>query len=93
MTLSRAEFALSFARVVGDIDVTRRIMGEGHQRYELALPSGRVSVTVADLPPQIMGGLVKLPRCRVVIEFDEAPLDERRSFINRFDKAFQRGGG
>lgn len=93
MSLSREEFEVSFARVVGDVAAVLAGADARSSRYEVPLPSGYAVVTVEPLEPQMMGGLVALPRCQVSIDFAEAPLSERQAFLNRFDRAFQRGGG
>lgn len=93
MSLSQQEFELSFARAVDDNALGLVETDDGTARYEVPLQGGRAVVTVEALEPLIMGGLVKLPRCQVVIDFADAPLRDRREFINKFDKAFQRGGG
>ncbi len=55
--------------------------------------AGAVELAVDVLEPMLMGGLVKLPRCKVVIAFKDTAPEQRTAFLNRFDQAFQRGGG
>jgi len=89
MSLSLAEFEKSLARINPDIDAVK--VAPGH--YALALETERVVLDVTVLEPMLMGGLVKLPRCKVIIRFDETPAEQRAIFLNKFDQAFQRGGG
>ena len=89
MSLTLAEFEKSLARITADSDKVK--VAPGH--YVLALETGRVTLDVSVLEPMLMGGLVKLPRCKVILRFEDVPTEQRLTFLNRFDQAFQRGGG
>ncbi len=89
MTLTVAEFEKSLARIEPDLARIRGAPG----RYRLALEAGAVELKVDVLEPMLMGGLVELPRCKVVIAFEDTVPDQRAVFLNKFDQAFQRGGG
>ena len=92
MTLSGGEFEKSLARLALegiDIQVLRTAPG----RYRLPAGEGAVAIDVTALEPLMMGGLVALPRCRVVLRFEDMTFVQRAAFLDRFDQAFQRGGG
>jgi hypothetical protein len=44
-------------------------------------------------PPKVFGGLLSLPQANITLVFDGADEATRAAFIDRFDIAFQRGGG
>ena len=89
MSLSLDEFEKSLARLAPDVAAIRMAPG----RYEPPVEVGRVLLSVTELESMLMGGLVNLPRCKVVISFTDMPVEQRSVFLNRFDQAFQRGGG
>lgn len=87
MTLTRAEFANSLAALVGhELDPATASVA-------IALTEGVAHVTYEPLAAVRLGGLLELPRARVVISFEAVPAAERTAFLQRFDIAFQRGGG
>ncbi len=51
---------------------------------------GGVTVTVEEMPPLTLSGLLKLPRLRVTFAFAEG---DGADFLAAWDRAFQRGGG
>lgn len=87
MSLSRAEFENSLAALAG-ADVA---LVDGVARIDEA--AGRIAITFHALPPKRFGGLLLLPQARVTL--DVTGLDEAAAvaFLQRFDLAFQRGGG
>lgn len=89
MSLTLAEFAKSFAKLDPDSDAQadRRV-------YNFPVGAGSVEIRVDPIEPaRFGGGLLALPRCRVVLEFSDASADEQAIFLGRFDRVFQRGGG
>ncbi len=52
-----------------------------------------LTIHLRELPPRRLGGLMKLPRIEVTLRFRGHGPEERRSFLARFDRAYQRGGG
>ena len=52
-----------------------------------------VTIHLRDLPPRLLGGLMKLSRIEVTLRFRGHGPEERRSFLASFDRAYQRGGG
>ena len=54
---------------------------------------GEVHILYEPLEKATLGGLLVLPRARVTLRLGGLDEAERRVFLARFDKAFQRGGG
>lgn len=88
MSLDDAEFARSLARL------GLEAMAINSNAYLVPLSSdGTVTITVNQVDGATLGGLLKLPRRRVVLQFQGVSPSERGAFLARFDRAFQRGGG
>lgn len=51
-----------------------------------------VAITLESLPPRRLG-LFEIPVMRVTLSFRRWGDEEVRAFIQRFDRAFQKGGG
>lgn len=58
-------------------------------RRTLAIEGG-VTVTVDEIPPLVLSGLLQLPRLRIAFTFAEG---DGAAFLAAWDRAFQRGGG
>lgn len=85
MSLTRQDFLASLAHIPNiEADAGAFIS---------KLPPGYVRITFEPLAGTRLGGLLELPRARVVLNFTDVSEGEQRSFIGRFDLAFQRGGG
>jgi hypothetical protein len=52
-----------------------------------------VSISFEPLEDAVLGGLLRLPRARVVLDLTTIAADQRAAFVTRFDRTFQRGGG
>jgi len=87
MTLSRAEFDKALAALIGGS------FEQGAENFEMAAGEGRVALTYQPLPDVRLGGLLDLPRARVVIVFRGVGPQQQAAFLDRFDLAFRRGGG
>ncbi len=62
--------------------------------YRIALEAGHVTITATPMEPvQLGGGLLSLPRCRVVLVFRAVPAGAQAAFLARFERTFQRAGG
>jgi hypothetical protein len=85
MTLSWAEFAKSMAALAPESLCANPV--------KVSLGSGWVSIRYEALSAVCLGGLLKLPRARLIIEFHKVSAAEREEFLRRFHIAFQRGGG
>ena len=86
MSLTRQEFVAALAHVGGVESVT-----DG--AWSAALKAGTVTITFAALPSARLGGLLELPRAKVMLDFHNTSGDQQSEFLQRFDLAFQRGGG
>ncbi len=87
MSISMAEYAASLDKAIG------LTQGEQITCVARAVGSGRVTITFETLTPVRLGGLLELPRARVTLTFAGLSERERNAFLDRFDLAFQRGGG
>ena len=90
MTLSLSEFAHSITSFAG-VDAGRAAANGGP--VELAVGSGSVSISFTKIEGFSFGGLVEMPRARVVIAFAGVSEPDQAAFMRRFDISFQRGGG
>ena len=52
-----------------------------------------VSVSIRPLPPRRLSGLLSMARCEVTISFQGYDDKEKQTFLEVFDRAYQRGGG
>jgi hypothetical protein len=89
MSFTRTEFEHGLERLTG---VQPYYAASG---YDLSVAAGGkpVSCTFEPQPDAVLGGLVRLPRVRVVVDMRALSGDERVEFLTRFEKTFQRGGG
>ncbi len=91
MSITRQEFEIGLERLFG---VPARLAAKG--RYGIAGPGTdfpTVIVEFEELPKAVLGGLVSLPRARVIINLQSLSDPARAEFVKLFDKKFQRGGG
>ncbi|MGL4398127.1 MAG: hypothetical protein ACRCS9_16440 [Hyphomicrobium sp.] len=87
MSISIAEFATSIALMGPHTRDT-----DGWVTFDL--PTGRVVIRFIERPGVRLGGLLALPRAEVSLRFDDkVSAADRAQFVQRFDMAFQRGGG
>jgi hypothetical protein len=64
--------------------------------YELKAPgeaTGAVRISFEKLPTAVLGGLMRLPRARIIIDMANIDPAARAEFLELFDRTFQRGGG
>ncbi|HUS95333.1 MAG TPA: hypothetical protein VMX97_01190 [Hyphomicrobiaceae bacterium] len=54
---------------------------------------GLARIVFEKLPPAVLGGLMRLPRARIVIDLLGVRPVARQPFRDLFDRTFQRGGG
>lgn len=89
MSITAAEFAASLAAFVPGATL------DDQGRVELTVAGVRGLITFETLPNRRLGGLVSMPQARVTLSFPGPGTTpaEARTFIRRFDIAFQRGGG
>lgn len=87
MSLGPAEFerSLHVLAPAAKLDTDRRVIIEH--------PPGQVELTFEHLPSQTLGGLLALPRARITLDFTGLAQSDADAFLQKFDRAFQRGGG
>ena len=65
-----------------------------HQKtVRLDLEGASADVRFEDMDSKTYGTLLKIPRARVTLDFDDSNPEARQAFLERFDFAFRRGGG
>lgn len=87
MSLGPAEFERSLHVLAPDAKL------DANGRVILEHPPGQVELTFEPLPSQTLGGLLALPRARITLDFTGLALGDADAFLQKFDRAFQRGGG
>lgn len=87
MSISRSEFEQSWLAFDGTPPPAPG------SPVRLALGSGHVEIAYEPRPAVRLGGLLELPRAAVTFVFDRVEEADRAKIIDRFDRAFQRGGG
>jgi len=87
MSLGSAEFE----RSLHVLDPAAKLNVDG--RVTLQHPPGQVELTFEHLPSQTLGGLLALPRARITLDFTGLAQNDADAFLQKFDRAFQRGGG
>lgn len=65
---------------------------EGH-RVAAAGEGRSLTIELKPLPPRVLGGLLSLERSEVTLSFEGWSEAEQAAFLERFDRAYQRGGG
>ena len=66
---------------------------QGQTEVSLQVDKEEVRIVYDPLETVTLGGLLALPRARVKLHLGELDKAQRKAFLTRFDKAFQRGGG
>ena len=87
MGLSHREFFASLATLAREVPC--RVSDSG---ATLAYDSGKIHIALGP-ESQRQLGLMKLPQTWVSLEFHNLSKAQRALFLERFDLAFQRGGG
>jgi hypothetical protein len=87
MGLTPQDFLRSLEIGLGD---SFRVDG---QLVELGTPEDGVTIRFEPLEPRRLSGLIALPRARVTLSFRGYDEARQCAFLERFDRAFQRGGG
>ena len=88
--LSPAEFSkhLPYAlRGYQCIEVTEGIVRAERDEWS------RVTISVQELPPRKLTSILSIPRSLVTFVFEGFERSRVTSFLENFDRAFQRGGG
>jgi len=88
MSLELAEFHRSLKTLAPDAPLE-----DGQTDITVSMDKGSVRIVYEPLERATLGGLLALPRARVMLHLGRLDEAERRVFLTRFDRAFQRGGG
>ena len=88
MSLDLREYHRSLKTLSPDIP-----LDEAQTDIGITAEGGDVRIVYEPLEKVTLGGLLALPRARVTLHLEELDEAERRAFLARFDKAFQRGVG
>lgn len=88
MALTPDEFFQSVALVMQDL--AYRVEGLS---VTAGTPERGLVITLRPLPPRRLSGLLSLPHTEVRIAFTGYGAAEQAAFLERFDRAYQRGGG
>ena len=88
MSLSLREFHRSLKTLNPEMRLE-----DGQREVIIPAEGGDVHIDYEPLEEATLGGLLALPRAKVTLSLDALNEAERRTFLARFDKAFQRGGG
>lgn len=87
MALTPAVFLRDLPRAMGDLDYA---VADG--RVDAVSEGRRLTIGLEPLPPRVIG-LLSLERSQVTLDFEGWAQAEREAFLERFDRAYQRGGG
>lgn len=90
MTLSQSEFSKSIGAFAGEAAAATALRGDP---VTLDVGGGQVVITFTKVEGFSFGGLVEMPRARVLIHLKGVEPTEAEAFMRRFDISFQRGGG
>ena len=88
MSLTLADFHRSVKTLAPDVAAR-----DGQTEFRIAELDGSLLVRYEQLESATLGGLLALPRARVTIDLGNLDQAQRKAFLTRFDRAFQRGGG
>lgn len=88
MSISLEEFHRGIKRLANDIET-----GAGQRHFQV--PAGATSVIIAAEPLEsaVLGANLRLERYRIRLDLSALAPVQRRAFVERFDRIFQRGGG
>lgn len=88
MALTRADFDRSLAKIKAGSAAST-----ADAPVHIAYGNGKVTISFKPLPSETVGGLLTLPRARVLLVIDGLSAEQKAAFLTNFDRAFQRGGG
>jgi hypothetical protein len=64
-----------------------------HRTARVETLESTITISVEEMAPLRLSGLLALPRLRVAFTFDGGDETTRAAFLATYDRAFQRGGG
>ena len=88
MALTPAAFLRDVPRALGDLSYA--VEGD---RVAAGTADKGLTIALRPLAPRRLSGLLALERTEVTIEFHGYGATEREAFLERFYRAYQRGGG
>jgi len=90
MTLSQSEYSKSIGAVANEEAAATALRGDP---VTLDIGGGQVVITFEKIEGFSFGGLVEMPRARIVLKMNNVEPTAAAAFMRRFDISFQRGGG
>jgi len=90
MTLSQSEYSKSIGTFAGEEAAATALRGDP---VTLDVGGGTVVISFEKVEGFSFGGLVEMPRARIVLKMTGVEQTAADAFIRRFDISFQRGGG
>ncbi len=84
------EFNFSFIQIRLGSDEHARVK---HENAGGNKPAKYIELHFDPMEPHTFGGLLNLPQAQITIKFHGLSDAETANFMDRFDRAFQRGGG
>ncbi len=88
MSLDLREFHRTLKTLAPDVPLK-----EGQTQFAVPEANADVQIIYKPLDGATLGGLLNLPRARITLHLGALDTAQRQTFLARFDRAFQRGGG
>lgn len=88
MGATRREFFRSFTHFAPD-----ETRDESKSEFQVPHGAGHARISLRDMPPKKVTGLLSMPQLEVSIDFDGLNEQEISDFMDDFDLSFRRGGG
>lgn len=88
MALTLGEFHRSLKTLAPEA-----VIEDAQTEFVIPAETSQVRIVYEALENAKLGGLLALPRARVILHLDKLDQDQRDAFLASFDRAFQRGGG
>ncbi len=92
MSISANEFCRLLNNLPGESESLHQEVMPDMATWWLESPAGNVRITFRSMPPLRRGALT-LPRAYVELDMAALPAQARATFLARFRRHFQRGGG
>ncbi|MEL6289070.1 MAG: hypothetical protein AAFQ35_09870 [Pseudomonadota bacterium] len=94
MAATASEFARGLVRLgIADVALSAPAAPPALSGVEMPLREGTVLITYTPRPGRRLSPLITMPAAEVTLAFTNVAEPERRAFVDRFDRVFQRGGG
>ena len=69
------------------------VIEDAQTEFIIPMGASQVQVIYEPLESATLGGLLDLPRARVILHLEKLDQDQQDAFLASFDRSFQRGGG